>query len=1101
MLRGAASAARLKGIRMRKLGFLGTSALRSASAFGIAVALAAPGSAQVAGPPEVVIPGQVEEAEEEGTADNEAPVRDADGSEAEQGTITVTGTRIRLPNLESFEPTVTLDNRQIRERNFTNVADALNELPGIRGSVTPNAGQGQFGQGTNFVNNYGLGSNRTLTLVNGRRFVSSNVPALLNNASFGTQVDLNVVPAILLDRIDTVSVGGAPVYGSDAIAGTVNIILRSRFDGIEVTGTSGITEEGDNFRYNGSALVGRNFFDGRANITVSASHDNVRGVLSTARGFLRQGISGALNPTSAQAAALRPNGIGPTGDLRLNPNIGFNNTNTDLNPGSVLARGITIPFLTRGGLISRSSLSGSGATQCTNPNDPSSCFNFSIGAGVPTNNALQFDTNGNLVPFRQGILFNNISVPGGEGFRFEDFTQITSDLKRTILNGFFTFDITDDIEFFVEGTHFRSRADELVQQPRFNASLLGGFQAGLQLNVNNPFLTPQARAELTRRGVTDFEVSRVFADLADLTGFNETRLNRGVAGLRGDFEIFGRNFNFEASANRGITKVTDFGQDLNAQRFINAVNVTRDASGQIVCTTARTRVGGNGFAAPGGTPQADPACVPLNPFGEGTSSQAARDYVLINLESRARLEQTVFNANAGGSLFDIWGGPVAFNLGYEYRKEEGSFTPDPALQNNLTRQAAVTPVAGEYELNEAFGEVVLPLVSPDTGLSFLNNVQVFGRGRYVHNTVNGGFFAWALGGNIAPIPDLEFRGNFTRSFRSPSIVELFLPISNATTFVADLCSPGNINAGPAPAVRFANCTAFLARFPTATPLQAAQASVPFQTGGNPDLENEEADTYTFGIIARPRFLPRFSASVDYVNITLNQPIASLTVAQIVSACFDNPNFNAADPANGNEFCSRIGRNAQGQVPNDPQNPAIRTGFVNGVNIKFSGIQGTMNYSLPLSALGLDGTFAMGGDLLYVRRRIINVTGVAPARSDGTNVNGFLDPEFSGQLRLRYSEDNWGINTTINYTGEVLASRFNRAPGPGSGPDAREFDEFKDYVTVSGGIFFDPTEDFRFTLSVTNLFNRRFQRYFDGFIPATVNDELGRRFAASARLRF
>ena len=1092
---------------MRKLGLLGTSALRSAAFFGVFTAAAAPAYAQTA--QDQPAPGQQQcdanspnydpATGDCAPSESEPAVRDADGSEPEGQAITVTGTRIRLPNLESFEPTVTLDNRQIQERNFTNVADALNELPGFRGSVTPDAGQGQFGQGVNFVNNYGLGSNRTLTLVNGRRFVSSNVPALLNNASFGTQVDLNVVPAILLDRIDTVSVGGAPVYGSDAIAGTVNIILRSRFDGVEVTGLSGITEEGDNFRYNASALVGKNFFDDRANITLSVSHDNVRGVVANDRDFLRLGISGALNPTSAEAALLRPSGIGPTGDLRLNPNIGFNNNNNDLAPGSVLARGITIPFLTRGGLISRSSLSGAGAAQCRNPNDPSSCFNFGIGAGVPTNNALQFDTSGNLVPFNQGILFNNISVPGGQGFTFQDFTQITSDLKRTILNGFLTFDITDNIELFVEGTHFRSRADELVQQPRFNASLLGGFQAGLQLNVNNPFLTPQARGELTRRGVTDFEVSRVFADLADLTGFNETRLNRGVVGLRGDFEIFGRNFNFEASANRGVTKVRDFGEDFNAQRFINAANVAL-VNGQIVCTTARTRIGGNGFAAPGGTPQADPNCAPLNPFGEGTSSQAARDYILIDLESRSRLEQTVFNVNAGGSLFDIWGGPVAFNIGYEYRKEDGSFTPDPALQNNLTRQAAVAAVAGEYELNEVFGEVVLPLVSPDTGLSFLNNVQLFGRGRYVDNTVNGGFFAWAVGGNIAPIPDVEFRGNFTRSFRSPSIVELFLPVSSATTFVADLCTPSARAAGPAPAVRAANCAAFLARFPTATPLRASQASVPFLTGGNADLENEEADTYTFGVVVRPRFLPRFSASADYVNITLNQPIASLTVTQIVSACFDNPDFNASDPANGNAFCSRIGRDAQGQVPNDPQNPAIRTGFVNGVSIKFSGIQGTMNYSLPLSAVGLGGTFGIGGDLLYVRRRINNITGVAPARTDGTNVTVF-DPEFSGQLRLRYTEDKWGINTTINYTGELLGSRFNRAIAPGSGPDVREFDEFEDFVTVSGGIFFDPTNDFRFTLSVTNLFNRRFQRYFDGLIPGSINDQLGRRFAASARLKF
>lgn len=1024
----------------------------------------------------------------------------ADGSSPAEGTITVTGSRIRLPNLESLEPTTTVDDRQIEERNFTNVADALNELPGVRGSVTPAGGQGQFGQGVNFVNNYGLGSNRTLTLINGRRFVTSNIPSVLNNASFGTQVDLNVVPTILVDRIDTVSVGGAPVYGSDAIAGTVNVILKTRYEGLEATALSGVTEEGDNFRWTMSGLGGLSFLGGRANITVAIEHNEEDGVLATERDFLRLGISGALNPSATEAAFLRPGGIGPDRDLRLNPNLGFNNSTTDLAPGVVLARGITIPFITRGGLISRTNLSGSQSApvQCTNPRDPSSCFSFFRNSGIPTTRALQFDPSGNLIPFNQGILFNNISVPGGEGFKFQDYEQITSDIRRTIINGFFTFDITDEIEFFLEGTVFRSRADELVQQPRFNSELLGGFQSPLQLSVNNPFLSAQARTELTNRGVTEFTLSRVFSDLADLTGFNETEILRGVGGVRGDFNLFGRSMNFEASANYGETNSIDSGQDLIAQNFINAVNVTRDAQGQIVCTTARTRTGGNGFAAPGGIPRADANCVPLNPFGEGASSQAARDYVITELTSRSKLTQTVVNLNVGGSLFDLWAGPVGFNVGYEYRKEEADFNPDAQLQGTVTRQLPVAAVSGEYTLNEVFGETVIPLVTPENNIPVMRNAQLFARGRYVDNTINGGFFSWAVGGNLAPIDDIEFRGNFTRSFRSPAILELFLPVSSATTFIPDLCSPAGRNAGPAPAVRAANCAAFLSRFPTATPLRASQASVPFTTGGNPNLQNEEADSYTVGVILRPTFIPRLSITADYVNIHLRNPIATLTPAQIVSACFDNPNFNAADPANGNTFCSAIGRDATGQVPNDPQNPAVRTGFVNGEEIKFEGVQGTLNYTVPMDFAGLAGNLSFGADMLYVHRRLVNITGVAPSRSDGT----LGDPEVSGQLRMRYAEDQWGINTTVSYVGSQVFSRLNRDDGqPGSGLDAREIDEIESYTVVSGGVFFEPVERFRFTLSVTNLFNRRFQSYFDGLIPASINDRLGRRFAASARVRF
>lgn len=163
--------------------------------------------------------------------------------------IVVTGSRIRLPNFASAEPIVSVSSQYIDDRGITNVADALNEIPGFRGSVTPAGAQGSFGQGVNFINTYGLGSNRTLTLLNGRRVVSSNVTTIFGNASPGTQVDLNTIPVILIDRVDRVSIGGAPVYGTDAIAGTVNIILKKKFTGLELRGSSGLTSEGDNFRW------------------------------------------------------------------------------------------------------------------------------------------------------------------------------------------------------------------------------------------------------------------------------------------------------------------------------------------------------------------------------------------------------------------------------------------------------------------------------------------------------------------------------------------------------------------------------------------------------------------------------------------------------------------------------------------------------------------------------------------------------------------------------------------------------------------------------------------------------------------------------------
>ncbi|WP_448658568.1 TonB-dependent receptor domain-containing protein [Sphingomonas sp. CJ99] len=1015
------------------------------------------------------------------------PAQTAADEDEEETTndIVVTGTRIRLPNLTSPEPITTLDNAQLRERNFTNIADALNELPGVRGSVTPAGAQG-FGQGTNFINNYGLGSNRTLTLINGRRFVSSNVATIFNNAGAGTQVDLNTVPSILVDRIDTISVGGAPLYGSDAISGTILVQLRSKYEGVELQATTGITQEGDNGTYNFSGIAGKTFLDGRLNITIAGQHDNVDGVVYNDREFLRRRIGGATNPTSAQGTSLRPGlSLGASNDGRVNPNIGFNNSQTDGNPGTVLIRQVNIPFLTPGGLITATNLT------TADPRNPAVPF------GVATTRGLQFAPDGSLIPFNQGVVFPGTSGSGGQGFTFADYTQITSDLRRTTLNGFLTFEFTPGFEFFAEGTFFKSRADELTQQPTFNSSLFGGLSGALTYSVDNPFLTQQARDALVSRGVTRFQVSRASDDFADLTGFNDTEIYFGTAGIRGDINALGTTFNFEVYGSHGRTRSQDNGQDLNAQNFINAVNVARDVNGNIVCTTAPTV--GTGFAAPGGTPIADPNCRPLNVFGRFNSDPAARDYVIEEFSTVSIQEQTVFNANIGGALFDLWGaGAAGFNVGYEYRREFASFTPSSFQQEGRGRSVAITPLSGSYQLHDVFGEVVLPIISPENDIPLLHRVQAFGRGRYSDNSINGGFFAYTAGGTIAPVEDIAFRGNITRSFRSPAITELFLPEVNTFQFVADLCQDASIRGGPVPTIRERNCNAFRAAFPGtdySTPDPASTASVPARAGGNPNLQNEEANSYTFGVIIEPRFIPRLSLAVDYVNIELTGPIANLTVPQIVSGCFDNETFDASNVLNANAFCSLINRNpTTGRVVGDPQNPAVTAGFVNGQSIEFSGIQGTIAYQFPL----FGGDLLLGGDAQFVERRLVDITGVAPAESHGV----LGDPVLAGQLRIRYIEEDFGINTTINWQGQTLFSRLNRdASVPGGGPDARELDRLPGFATVSGGVFFDPTDNFRLAFSVTNLFNRQGYEYFGELHPSSFNDLLGRRFQASARVRF
>ena len=216
--------------------------------------------------------------------------------------VVVTGSRIARPEFDNLEPTTTVDSKTFDQRGYLDVGQALSELPafGVAPSSAANT-QAGFGIAQSFVDLYGLGSQRTLTLVNGRRFVSESTASLSNaNANTtiggnGTQVDLNVIPTKLIDHVEVVSVGGAPIYGADAIAGVVNIILKKDYQGLDVDGQVGASGQGDAWNYRARILGGQNLFDGRANITAVAEFTKTDGLVGSSRASVcgRLGLSGA----------------------------------------------------------------------------------------------------------------------------------------------------------------------------------------------------------------------------------------------------------------------------------------------------------------------------------------------------------------------------------------------------------------------------------------------------------------------------------------------------------------------------------------------------------------------------------------------------------------------------------------------------------------------------------------------------------------------------------------------------------------------------------------------------------------------------------------
>ncbi|UZK65433.1 TonB-dependent receptor domain-containing protein [Sphingomonas sp. M1-B02] len=992
--------------------------------------------------------------------------------------IVVTGSRIARAGYDTLEPATTVDSAYLETRGITNVAEALTTTPSFGLGQTATGNQGSYNAGQAFVDRFSLGSARTLTLVNGRRFVSTNAPSVQGNvvgtpAPAGLQVDLNAIPSILIDRIDNLSIGGAPAYGSDAIAGVVNIILKQKYQGLKVTALSGITELGDNFRANVSALAGTNFAGGRGNIMIAGSYDRSEGLLSSSRERVRKGYGYQSNPLATSAAAAIPGRTFAT-DGRVNTAIPFNTGNTDGIPNAVLIQNTRIGVLTAGGVVSPIGALLGADTRVR-------------GFGATGNTRLQFDTEGNLVPYDPGMPFSSTYASGGDGFTLFNTDPLLATVERYNLNANASFEATDNLTLFVEGSYYRGKAQEEVDQGPYNSGLFstdrGNNQAALIFSTANPFLTQQARNQLNALGVTQFQVQRVNMDLTNGASRSDNQVYRIVTGLTNDFNVMGKEFRLDASFNYGRTNGNYYVTALNQQNFVNALNVKLDGTGKIVCDPTPAFNG-----VPGGVnPTADAACVPLNLFGDGRRSQAALEYVTQSTRARSALEQTVASVNLSTSeLVRLWSGPVGFSIGAEARREFGSFTPDPLDAAGKGRFAPIASVSGSFNTKEVFGELAVPLVSRENHVPLIHSLEVEGRARYVDNSVNGGFWTYTGGARYQPFLGLTFRGNYTRSLRAPSTLELFLPPAVSSGFFPDPCDSRNITGGTNPAIRQRNCAAFFTTYginPTSFTSIAVNANAPMLSGGNQNLNNEAANAYTFGIVFNPSFMPKLSLAVDWNRIKVVGNIVALSPTAIAQGCYDNPDFDIANPDAGNSFCTMFTRDRggerNGQIVSSSTNPGVRSSYVNGGYILLKALTATM--SLRDLDLGMDGTkLSLNSNFYYVDQLCQSDNLVTVICTQGTTNS----PRWTGQFGAVLSNGPFSLFGEVNYR-------------PGTKYDLNFTNETRDILsigsmtTTNAAIAYDDRDNgFTMRLSVNNALNA-IPPY-----PSTVGDMLGRRFLLS-----
>lgn len=973
-----------------------------------------------------------------------APIyaQDEEGDEASaEDTIEeviVTGSRIARSGFDTMMPTVVLDSQVLDNQGVTNVADSLGSLPqfGAAGQTTQGA-QNVANIGSVFVDLYGLGSQRTLTLVNGRRFVGGNSPTLFTNSNPGLQVDFNMLPSSMVDRVEVITIGGAPIYGSDAIAGTVNVIMKSDWEGLQLKAQKGWTDESpsvDEDRF--SAVLGGDFDGGRGNIVAGFEWTKRGGLAEFERSHLRVGWQ--FREPAGESEFTRV----------LVPNA---HANIVSNGGVVTPIPLLIP-------------------------------NFGLGQW-PGGRYLQFAPDGSLVDYDVGTPTGNaVWSLGGDGLFLPDVTGLFTPVDRKVFATFGRYEMLDRVEAYGEFFYANSSTFEIASQPAYQSGLFGEESFALLFSADHPLLSPAARTTLADIGADSFWLHRSSVDLRSQLGRGgneseaEVNMWRGVGGLRGSFDMVGRTFNWDVAYINGQSDSWTRSVDIDSRRFFYALDVVLDANGNPACrVTADPSSRPPDANAPfggdlGGDDYDD--CVPLDIFGEGRPSAEAVDYIQRDMVSRTSLTQTVLSATMTADLFELPAGGLGVAVGYEQRDEFASFNAGGWAQTGYGRSVPINSVAGGYDTEEWYGEFYAPLISPDMEIPLVHSASVEGAFRRVDNSFAGSDNAWTIGGRWAPIEMFEFRGNVTESVRAPAVTELFLPRSGLFSFASDPCDQRFVDEGPNPATRRANCIAD-GIDPDTFVSNVANASVNGKSGGNPNLQNETAESWTAGVVIRP--LRNLQIAVDYVDIDLVDAIQTFSLTQVMESCYDQESFP-------NPFCTQFVRLPNGQLP--PVD-AFEVGFVNAGLRVLKAWTAEAQYSVDL----------WGGNLLTQLYAYVPVEDIVQVQESIDDSKGEPDvADLAGQLGLTYSRGNW--------TGYLLSSyRSSATINNDDVPTSRDILKLGSYWEFAAMLSWRMSQTIRLQANVDNIFDERPEPAAIASGWDSVYNNLGRSYKLGIEFNF
>ena len=918
--------------------------------------------------------------------------------------VEVTGSRIKRAEVEGHLPIQTLTRTEIERTGLTSIGEVLQQLTGSGSALNakfnssgnfgfPPDGSG-VGAGSAQVDLRHLGAKRVLVLVDGIRWVNES-----SASGVGSATDLNTIPLAIVERIEVLEDGASSLYGSDAIAGVVNIITRRNFDGAQVTMNYGKYSKGDGTQ-KGIDLAWGTQGD-RYSLFLGASYTKQDPVYANTRDQSRL-------PKPGTGLSFGSGSI-PQGRFQfVDPNTG--------------------------------------AAQDLVPN---------VGSGTPT-----YDGSAGCSRTDDYHCFTS-----ADRFNYAQYNLLLTPSERKGIFGQFRFDITDNMQWYVKALgNRRESTNQAAPEPLGlgpNAGTGNALADNITVSALNPYnpfgfdlVSSDNLQFIGRRPVEGG--ARVFEQ--------EVTTSYVATGLVGDFEAADRSWFWDVNGmySKNKAEQTNYGS-------YNIYNVNLALGDPAICA-------------------ATPGCVPLDIFsGEGSITPAMLQWIQPVVRDRSQNELSLFTANLSSELFTLPAGPVAFATGYEYRKYEGSYQPDPLTVIGHYNGVPSLPTSGSYDVNEAYLELSIPIFAKS---ALGEKLDLSLAGRYSDYSTFGGEFTPKYGLRWQVTDDFVLRTSYAEGFRAPSIGELYGSAARGDLEIFDPCSIGL--GGDAPRGNAANCAAL----GVPTGFQSANSQISVTTGGNIELDPEHSRSFSAGFVWSPWFAnntewsERFDVEVTFYRHTIEGAIQAINAQTQLDLCVDS-----LDPL----YCNGITRANTGAIS------SFNNRLTNLGSIKTDGWDVDLFYTLPQTDIG---QFKLGWQNTFVGRyEALGAAGQRQPQEPGVEVADSSIAEWTSNASVSWALDNWNASWTVRHISELTeqcgdASAFPICSDQVAGTNKLAATTFHD---MQVGYKVDWMKGLQLSLGLNNVFDKDppicLSCSLNGYDASTYDIPRGRYWYARADLRF